>query len=75
MCQPMSQDEVTVIGQYDPELEVLIREVRTNRSYFNNPDESAESHVEQISQMEKDPVRALVEDDAHSDQSSGGSSD
>ncbi|QLH83755.1 hypothetical protein [Halosimplex pelagicum] len=66
----MSQHEVEVIGQYDPELKALIREVRRNQSYFNNLDESSESHVEQISQMEEDPILSLVEDKTHSDQSS-----
>jgi len=53
-------EDIEVIGDHDPEIEEMIREARREESYFNNPDESHETHVEQISQMEKDPVMSLL---------------
>jgi hypothetical protein len=53
-------EEVEIVGEYDPEVEELVREAKSSQSYFNNPEESSETHTEQILRMERDPVMSHV---------------
>jgi hypothetical protein len=54
------ENDITVVGDVPPEVAEWIRQAKREQSYFNNPDATDETHVEQISRMEADPVMALV---------------
>jgi len=53
-----NEDEVELVGDYDPEVEEMIRESKRNDSYFDSGDDT--DSLEQVSRMEKDPVMSRV---------------
>lgn len=58
-----SDDEVEVFGDYPPELEQRIRAVKRDESYFNAAaDEELPDVIEEIEQLETDPIMARVTD-------------
>lgn len=56
------EEEVEVVGEYDDEIEEMVREAKSNESYFDDPDSIDETRTRRARMMRGDPVMSRAVD-------------
>ncbi len=55
-------EEVEVVGEYDDEIEEMVREAKSDESYFDDPDSTEETRTRRARMMRSDPVMSRAVD-------------
>ncbi|MFB6241806.1 MAG: hypothetical protein ABEJ36_03320 [Candidatus Nanosalina sp.] len=56
------EEDVEVVGDYDPEIEEMVREAKRDQSFFDDPDELDEVRTRRAKMMQRDPVMSRAVD-------------